>query len=251
MTTLQAAPRPGALLVAWEMFRDTVKIAGYLWLAMAALLTVTVAVFHDAQFGSLWAGLAGAPRIYLLVMGIVTAGVMLRLYVAVGRTRREYLLGGLIHGPASGAVLTLAVLAGLGLERLTYAVVGGEQFPAGGDLFSSVEAMAAGTVALFTTNTAFYFSGWLIGAGFYRLHWLIGLILIVPAAAPMLMVTDVSAAEGGGFRGGFEIGARQTLESGHATSSAWLAAGVAFAALAAAGVWLLLRDAPIKPPRIV
>ncbi|MET3507729.1 hypothetical protein [Halalkalibacter oceani] len=140
------------------------------YLAFCILAIIGVAVFAANPTGewewSLLQGAMQANRIYMLVLGILSMGGLLTYFVSNGVTRRDYFSG----------VAAAAVLLSVFLVIVTGLLHGAERIFFGWGL--SEESLGMTFVMAFFQLIVFYFVGWLISAGFYLFHWLIGLVFI-------------------------------------------------------------------------
>lgn len=140
------------------------------YLGFCLLAIFGVAVFAANPNGewewSLLQGAMQANRIYMLVLGILSMGGLLTYYVSNGITRRDYFSG----------VAAAAMLLSVFLVIVTGLLHGAERMLFGWGL--SEESLGLTFVMAFFQLIVFYFVGWLISAGFYLFHWLIGLAFI-------------------------------------------------------------------------
>lgn len=140
------------------------------YLAFFVLAIIGAAVFAVNPNGdwewSLLQGAMQANRIYMLVLGILSMGGLLTYFVSNGVTRRDYFSG------VAAAAMLLSVL----LVIVTCLLHGVERVFFGWGL--TEESLGLTLVMAFFQLIVFYFVGWLISAGFYLFHWLIGLVFI-------------------------------------------------------------------------
>jgi hypothetical protein len=186
-----------------------------------------LAVFTDIRISTWqWASLT-PPKVFLLVIGIIAAGVELPMFIAQGITRRHY---GLACLAATG--VTVVAFAGFGLawygvEYLTLSATGlaselASPYPVGSVVDGLAVFVQAVVVLLAWTGT-----GWLVGLGFYRFGPLWGVPFVTLAALPLVAVEWTFNADQLGFALDATI-------------------GLVAVAAAVAGVYFLLRDVPIR-----
>lgn len=150
---------------------------------LATVITTAVLARVAEVEVSVWFLIAGqAMKWWLLILGTLLVGVHLRLYVANGVTRRDFLIGAGVFGGLSAVLFTLVVPIGHGVERLLWTAFGTPP--------DSYPAFTAGTALreaghLLPGALGCLVSGALIAAGFYRYNWWIGLLLVVPGLLPL------------------------------------------------------------------
>ncbi|GIF18628.1 hypothetical protein BJ973_008413 [Actinoplanes tereljensis] len=134
---------------------------------------------------SMWLVLAGsAAKYWLLVVGIMLVVMQLRVFVANGRTRREFLAGAGVFGLIASVTFAAIVVLGHGLEGVVLEAVGGR-----GDGYPvlSVGGMLGEFGQVFPETIAYMISGALVAAGFYRWRPWIGVVVMVGGAIPALV----------------------------------------------------------------
>jgi hypothetical protein len=149
---------------------------------IVVVVTAVLAVVYEVRY-SLWLIIAGqAMKWWLLVFGVLLVATHLRLYVANGVTRRDFLAGAALFGGLTAVAYALIVVLGHGIERLVWTAFGTP--PATYPAFSALEALREfghylpGALGCLVT-------GALVAAGFYRFTWWIGLLLVIPGALPL------------------------------------------------------------------
>jgi hypothetical protein len=150
---------------------------------IAVAASIVAAGVSDLGY-SLWLIILGhSTKWWLLVVGTLLIATHLKLYVANGITRRDFLLGSALFGAGAVVAIALLIPAGHGVEQLVWTIAGTP--PAGYPEFS-----AAGAVREFghylPIGLGFLVSGAFIGAAFYRFPWWAGLVLIVPGIMPAI-----------------------------------------------------------------
>jgi len=178
---------------------------------------------------SLWRLIFGsAAKYWLLVIGIVLVTMHLRQFVANGVTRRDFTVGSALLGLPLAVGLAVLVPAGNGLESaLLHA---GDHAWAAYPGFSVATGLAELGRSV-VIDIAYLVSGLAVAVGFYRYGGRPGVLLMVPALAP------IAVAEG-------FLGAGSTGDVLPVAAAAALA--VAVTGLVAAFFQRLLRDVPIR-----
>ena len=174
-------------VVAKSLFRNYRLVGLWFWGVIA--LVVVVASVITARFGgidlSLWALITGqASKYWLLVLGVSLVVIQLKLYVANGVTRREFLLGAGAFGVVTALLFAALVPIGTGVEWLLrnafgVAANGYPDFSAGQAL-RDFGYYAPGAIGWLIT-------GALVAAGFYRYSWWAGLLLVIPFGLPLVV----------------------------------------------------------------
>jgi hypothetical protein len=174
-------------VVARSLFRIYRPVALWFWSIVTLVTVITTAVLAgvDEVGVSLWFLIAGqGMKWWLLILGVLLVAVHLKLYVANGVTRRDFLIGAGVFGGLSAVVFALMVPLGHGVERLVWTAFGTPPdsypvFTAGAALREAGHLLPGALGSLVT--------GALIAAGFYRFDWRIGLLLILPGALPLVV----------------------------------------------------------------
>ncbi|QNK59092.1 hypothetical protein [Paenibacillus sp. PAMC21692] len=138
--------------------------------------------------GREWDGASIAPRIFLLVLGILLTIGSFNSFVSNGITRRSFGRGGLLFAGLLSIICTVLHLLGYPIEMLIIEISGAER---------SMQYPNLAIVAI--TNLLMYFGyfcgGWLIGTGFYRFHWFKGLLVCGLAVAFLIGMETMTATE--------------------------------------------------------
>jgi hypothetical protein len=202
-------------------------------------LAVVVASIVAARLGgvdfSLWELITGhAAKYWLLVLGLTMVATNLKIFVANGVTRRDFLLGAGAFGLVAAVVFAALVPIGRAVESLLRNALGvaANGYPgySAGEAVRDFGHYAPGAIGWLLTGT-------LVAAGFYRFPWWAGLLLIIPFAVPLAIpetLLGLYAAPG--------IAERQVVP---------FAAGLALSLLAGVAGAVVLRrmtrDVPIRP----
>lgn len=133
-----------------------------------------------------WDATALSPKIFLLVIGILLTTISLAGFVSSGVTRRYFVGGVSLVLIIFSAIFALLMTAFIPLEQFIYNSGEGnlELGELGRKLFEYF--------CLFFT---FFGSGWLIGSGFYRFNWQIGVLISLAALLPPLIMEVVLSPE--------------------------------------------------------
>jgi hypothetical protein len=170
--------------VSGALFRVYRPIIG--WFAAIFVVAYLVAVSLVASNGdltfSMWLVLAGsAAKYWLLVVGIILVVMQLRQFVVNGVTRHEFLTAVGVFGLVASVGFALAVVLGHGLENVVLEAVGkrGAGYPA-----INPGGMVRELGEVLPESLAYFISGAMIAAGFYRWRAWFGLLVMVGGAVP-------------------------------------------------------------------
>ncbi|MDQ6420056.1 hypothetical protein RB620_11475 [Paenibacillus sp. LHD-117] len=177
------------------------------------------------ESGSIWAGASISPRIFLLVLGILLTVGSFSSFVSNGLTRRSFVKGSLLFMAVMSLICAAINLIGFPVERYIVDMSGAARTLDHPDL--AVEGLT--TLLVFF---GYFCGGWLIGSGFYRFHWVKGLLVCWLSVAFMLALDYITGLE--------------LLASGAANTAINL---ILLLVLCAALIWLnhsFLRKAAVK-----
>ena len=172
--------------VVLRSFFGTYRLIGLVFWGVVAL-TVVVASIVAGRFGgldfSLWQlATSHAVKYWLLIFGLTMVSGNLKLFVANGVTRRDFLLGAGAFGLITAVVFTALVPIGRGVEWMVRNALGvaANKYPeySAGEALRDFGHYLPGSVGWLIT-------GALVAAGFYRYRWWAGLLLIIPFAVPL------------------------------------------------------------------
>jgi hypothetical protein len=173
------------IVVAKSLF-GSYRLVG-LWFWGVITLVVIGASVVTARFSgidlSVWELITGqAAKYWLLVLGLMLVPTHLKLFVANGVTRRDFLLGAGAFGLVTAVIFAALVPIGRGVESLVRTAFGvaADGYPdfSAGEALRDFGHYAPGAVGWLIT-------GALVAAGFYRYPWWVGLLLIIPFALPL------------------------------------------------------------------
>jgi hypothetical protein len=227
------------------------SLAWLAWVWALALLVFLVLMvggeLRDATHDdSLWQGMgAGWQRWVLLAAGVTMVPTFGPMLISNGVTRATL---------STAATTTMAVLAvagaavvviGYAVEDAFYArndwlhVAGAEDVPAGGLRFAA-EVWLHNALGL----AAYFASGWLIGAAYYRLGKDVAWLLILPGLVPAAAAEVLLDSRTGGFGFGFVVDGLDAIGQPHAAIG--LPATVAVVALACTIARRVTIDTPLR-----
>ncbi|TFE00574.1 hypothetical protein [Jeotgalibacillus salarius] len=122
-------------------------------------------------------------KIFMLVVGILSAPKFLSWFVKTGVTRKDYFTGAAIASAALSAIFMIIALIIAGIEQLIAPVD-----------FVTFLGEGASWFLIFIVYTlnifVYYLAGWLIGAGYYRFDgW--GLLFYIIGALVLIFMMDL------------------------------------------------------------
>ncbi|UJL46753.1 hypothetical protein KFZ58_02010 [Virgibacillus sp. NKC19-16] len=201
--------------VAQDMFLAQLKwslwFLSFILLAHIVMIIMEVSIGIDGGIGDFLYFSHGSSKIYMLVIGILSAYAFLTFYLNHGVTRKDYFTGSALA--AAGIAIAIAVIASV-LTGLEYVVMEMTNLPVTFDrsmagnvietsdnsisiflpkaiLGSSILIHSSSwlvSLLMYTLNILIYYIiGWFIGAGYYRFGWLIGLGFITSALVFMVI----------------------------------------------------------------
>ena len=220
--------------VSTALFRIYRPIAGWfggILVAVLAASTAYTAGFAGTRF-SLWLTIANsAAKYWLLVVGIILISMQFRQFVANGVTRREFLAGLAVFGPALAVGFAVVVPLGHAVETGVLDLIGRlpPEYPV-----CTFGAALVEFGRVLPQAMAFFVSGTLIAAGFYRFRPWTGVALIIPGALPLGI--------GQGLLGFDDRG----IAADAWPYAAALAVAVLVIAAGAVGIYAVMRDVPIR-----
>jgi hypothetical protein len=205
----------------------------------AAVLVLTFAIDLRATIGSsIWDPAASVVRWFALGYGVYFVNRMLAVYLAHGRTRREFAGAMAVFVPVAAAMVAVLLTAGLALEGVLYRFMDWPHRVAAERIFDGSGQYPLVFLGYWAMLVVWTTIGLLLAAGFYRSggNELVALAL----ALAIVVVTDWGIGYSGlPFIGAVVGVADVPLAGSLALCLAGLLPGVAV-------TWALLRDIPIR-----
>ncbi|CAM3376419.1 hypothetical protein [Stackebrandtia soli] len=194
--------------IGWWLTRLLGPLALGLWavlVVVVALITIAIGSLGEVT-SSVWSGARWLPQYFLLVLGVAVSAPSLRVFVAHGRTRRDVLVGGVVHGALMSLLVAVLMMVGFGLERFAFGLAGVEQF-SGVDLLGSAGSTATLFAQFLVLYLAYFVAGWLICSGYVCFGGWIGTAILPVAILPALIAEAVSWRESitGSLVDGFDL----------------------------------------------
>ena len=172
------------------------------WTWLAATLIYAVVIACVARWGSvdqsLWQSVAaGWQRWVVFAAGVTTTTTFLRMLLRNGATRSLVSSASTVSMAVIGVLAGLWITAGYAVEKVVYERYGWTQ---GLNSDAVFEWSDTWRVALESPLVlfAYFVSGWLVGAAFYRYGVAGGLILLVPSLAPAALFELFTSKDFGG-----------------------------------------------------
>lgn len=204
------------------------------YFAVVLAITVAIAIFGTVT-ESAWEKATQLPRWFAFGIGIWLTGVYLRLYVAHGRTRREFIWRASVYMVVFATALAALTTLGYLLEMVVYRLAGWPQTLSWDHVFTSAGQVVPILAAYLLTFLVWTVAGALIAASFHRLYWF-GLVITVPLG--LLLVGTIEVAVGSRY-----LGPLTFIAIGSATSfSVASVLGVGGFLLGLAATWALVRN---------
>jgi hypothetical protein len=205
----------------------------------AAVLVLTFAIDLSTTITrSVWDPAATVVRWFALGYGVYFVYRMLPVYVAHGRTRREFLRAMAVFVPAAAAVVAALLTLGLALEGVLYRVMGWTHRVGPERLFDAPDQLPLVLGSYWAMLVIWTTIGLLLGAGFYRSGG--SELVVILLALAMVVVTGYGIGVSGlPFVGAVVDVADLPLAGTAALCLAGLVPG-------AAVTWALVRDLPIR-----
>jgi len=167
---------------------------GWVWVVASAIYAIVIAAV--ARWGevdhSLWQPVvAGWQRWVVFAAGVTTTTTFLRMLVRNGATRALVSTASTISMAVIAAIGTAVIVVGYAIEKVVYAETGWVQGLEDGGVLGWDDLWLV-AVEMPIALAAYFVSGWLIGAGFYRFGVAGGLALLLPALLPAALTELVT-----------------------------------------------------------
>jgi|GEM_PF-4700670 len=191
-----------ALTIARHLVRSNAKYFIAVWLLMLTAVAVATVVvgFFTAPDISIVDFAAMPPRYWLLAVGISTTVSIARIYIAHGVTR-HHVGGGIVIAAVGISVLLAAMMAvAYGVEHLVYDANGWAQQASvdldsrGRHLFDNGGQFGLVFTEFILVYLGHFFAGWTIGLLFTRFSVLTGILLILPAYLPAVLLESTAGS---------------------------------------------------------
>jgi hypothetical protein len=214
------------LLFCWAVF-----------VALVLALTVAIAVWGDIT-RSVWDPAVTIVRWFALGYGLYLVNRLLAVYVAHGRTRREYLGSMAVFVTVAAAVVAALLTLGFALEGILYRAMDWPHRVEAQRVFDAPDQYPVIFIGYWAMLAVWTTIGMMLAAGFYRSGG--GELLVVPLALAMAAVSGYAIGfHGLPFAGRIVKLAASPLATALGLCAAALLAGAAL-------LWALVRDIPIR-----
>lgn len=169
------------------------------WLCVVFVVIVTRIVIGwiNGFDTSMWASIAPATKMFLGVIGIITTPVIMPWYLANGVTRRNFVEGVAIVLACTALICSIVIMIGFAIEQAIYYAAGISSALENVDVYGSASRAAIVFVSFVLLNAAWFCSGWLIGAGYYRYGGIAGTALLPIMLLPLAITEHLIAIEWG------------------------------------------------------
>ncbi|WP_141502607.1 hypothetical protein [Paenibacillus luteus] len=157
-----------------------------IYIGIGILLNSNIIVDEDMDKVGVWEGASVSPKIFLLVIGILLTPMSLASFVSNGITRRHFVLGVSVSIAAFSAIFAVMMTAGYPIEQLIYDQNNWPLELRNPHLFTSTSQLGWIFFEYFCLFFTYFGSGWLIGTGFYRFNWRIGVLITLVALLPSI-----------------------------------------------------------------
>lgn len=157
--------------VSIDMFLEQMKWS--LWFIVFVLVSYIVVIAISINTGSnssdFFGFSYGSTKVYMLVIGIISASAFLTFYVKHGVTRKDYFIGSILAIIFLSITLTLIPAVLVGVEYIIFDISNLSQSDSFLN-FNNNWFLLVNFINIFT----YYLIGWLLGAGYYRFGWILG-----------------------------------------------------------------------------
>ena len=179
-----------ALRVLRSLVRIYTKVAAWYWgiiLAIVVVLVAAVAVLGEVRISG-WSSITtSAVKYWILAIGVMMSTVHLRFYVANGITRRHFTHGVGLFGVVFVTAFALVGLLGHAVERPIYDAAGWLRGLDEPYLVNSVADAGLYLARALPLHLVHFVAGVLIGIGFHRFGPWLGMALIPPFGALVVL----------------------------------------------------------------
>lgn len=163
--------------IAKDMYQEQMKwtiwyLAFVLFAQIAHIILVYYYIYDDSTVRGFLTFLFDSAKVYMMVIGVISVYSFLSYYVGQGVTRKDYFKGSVLA--ALGLTVTIILLSTVftylqygALEMFQLSHLLSDEFLDG----NRWDLMIHYLLSIFI----YYLSGYLVGIGFYRYHWIAGL----------------------------------------------------------------------------
>lgn len=229
---------------AWSIARfpeaGSMAFAVVVWLAVVVLTVIIAAVItsYKEVTGSIWEPLTQLPRWFAFGTGIWLTGVYLRVHVAHGQTRRDFMRQGSVYIVAISVLVAVLTTLSYLIELGIYRIFGWPQDFSRDYLFDSAGQVGPILLTYVLVYLVWTVVGAMIAATFLRLYWY-GLVVMVPLGVALIIAVEI--AVGARYFGPLDIVADIGIDGSVPLA---LVAGIGGFAIALAATWALVRELP-------
>lgn len=155
-------------------------------------MTIAREIFGSIH-SSTWQWASTAPKVMLLLVGLLLVTAVLPRWVSHGISRRAFSLAAGVVTTGAALVGAVFIAAGFAVESLVYGATGWQQVIDSPHLFTSPDQWHLIIVEHVLLFMAWSATGWLAGAGYYRWDWWRGTLFGVAAALPLLIAEAIAS----------------------------------------------------------
>ncbi|MGO4694073.1 hypothetical protein AB4Z50_07305 [Paenibacillus sp. 2TAB26] len=166
-----------------------------IYIGVGFLMNAEAIVGPDVDGQEIWESTTISPRLFLLVIGILLTPASLASFVSSGVTRKHFIGGVSLVLVLFSAIFALILTIGYPVEHFIYDKKNWTLELNNPHLFSSSLELGWIFFEYFCLFFAYFGSGWLIGSGFYRFNWKIGVLISVAALLPMMAMEAVLSSD--------------------------------------------------------
>ncbi|MGO4545927.1 hypothetical protein AB4Z29_14095 [Paenibacillus sp. 2TAB23] len=166
-----------------------------IFLGIAVFLNTNMFNSEGFDTQSVWEGASNSPKIFLMVIGILLTPLSLASFVSNGVTRKHFIIGGSFLVTLMSAIYALIMTAGYPIEQMIYEQNNWTLALKNPHIFSSSDQLAGIFFEYFFLFFAYFGSGWIIGSGFARFRWQLGVIISIAALLPAMAMELVLSSD--------------------------------------------------------
>lgn len=166
-----------------------------IYVASAILTKSDVNIGEDIDALGVWESASVSPKIFLMIIGIMLTPLSLASFVSNGVTRKHFIGGMSLVITVISALFALSITLGYAIEQFIYDQ---NQWPLelqNPHLFTSSAQSGWVFFEYFVLFFAYFGSGCLIGSGFTRFHWRMGIMFSLAALLPAMAMEGVLSSD--------------------------------------------------------